>query len=83
MDLVIQSLNLLKIFFLLCSVFLVNMSTFILFIKAVRCSSVCKNCLTDVLVIKQEIAERERGLEKACGAKMNILYFQSFAFQNI
>lgn len=28
-----------------------------------------KNCITYVLVIKQEIAERQRGLEKACDAK--------------
>ena len=64
-----QSLDLLKIFFLLYSVFLVIMAPFLLFIKAACCSPVCKNCITYVLVIKQEIAERERGLEKTCGAK--------------
>lgn len=64
----LQSLDLLKVIFLLSSVFLVNMATFLLFIKA-ACSSVCKTCITYVLVIKQEIAGRERGLEKACGAK--------------
>lgn len=58
-----------EFFFLLSSIFLVNMATFLLFLKAASCSSVCKNCITYVLVIKQEIAERERGLEKACGAK--------------
>lgn len=64
-----QLLDLLQIFFLLYSVFVVNMATFLLLIKAACCSSVCKNCITYVLVIKQEIAERERGLEKACDAK--------------
>lgn len=58
-----QSLDLLQI--LLYSVFLVNAAMFLLFIKAES----CKNCIMYVSVIKQEIAVRERGLEKACGAK--------------
>lgn len=58
-----QSLDLLQI--LLYSVFLVNAAMFLLFIKA----ACCKNCIMSVSVIKQEIAERERGLEEACGAE--------------
>lgn len=44
-------------------------SLILLFRKASCCSSACEDCIVYVLMIKQEIAEREYGLERVHGAK--------------